>query len=362
MVSLAIWFRFVFLIIEKKTINKMLFAFASIVRAETNYVDLNPTNFNETLSNNKCVLVRYYSFHQEASIRSHRDYTLVGKSFAESPDMFVAGFNCGKYRRECLNQNVYNLPAVKLFCDGKTDIYEGGFSYESINKWAGDIAKVIPKEQDVLVHHPNNRTFTLLKENNSCVFTMFHVPWCQACQRFMPRLNRIARLFKKEANVAFAEIDVDRYRTFLREFELQLYPDIRLFVRGEKTPLKYYGKRRPQQVVEYINQNCGTHVEVNDVEGELGLDDEGNTLAEEFFANGRAPIYIHRMKERPTLSLYAQIFEGIAANGDSWLSEESLRLKQASAEADVAPDLLEEYTKKINIISYIQELIENDSE
>ena len=304
-----------------------LYLFSSFSRSERNFVSLKPENFKTTLEHNKCTLVRYYSMHQEPSVRSFQDYNLVGKAYAGNEDLTVAGVDCGKHRHFCLSQNVYELPKVRIYCNSTMEEYVGGYSYQSINKWAGNISGTTYNEEPLLVAHPNTKTFNQMKENYGCILVSFETPWCQQCHRFKTRMNRLARLYQNESSIGFAVIDVDRYRDFLREYEALVFPDIRLFVRGEKKPIQYYDHRKVPYVVDFINKNCGTRVEVNDVEGELGLNDEGNQLAEDYFDNHRKPLYIQEMHGKRGLENYIYVFEGLQANGDQWLDTEMARLK-----------------------------------
>lgn len=329
----------------------------SLTQSERNFIPLNPEHFKEELNSNKCTLVRYYSMHQEPSTRSFNDYNLVAKSFNESKEIKVTGIDCGKYRHFCLSQNVYELPTVRIYCNATMEQYDGGFSYQSINKWAENISGAAFDEKKLLVALPNSKTFKRMKDDYGCVLTSFETPWCQPCQRFKTRMNRIARLFANETSVGFAVIDVDRYRDFLREYETLVFPDIRLFVRGEKKPIDYTDHRKVPNVVDFLNHNCGTRVDVNDVEGEFGLNDDGNQLAEDFFENKRKPVYIQEMRSKRGLENYVYVFEGLQEHGDAWLDQEMQRLKEAVKVEDIKQKEKDDLTKKINIISYIKELI-----
>jgi thiol-disulfide isomerase/thioredoxin len=299
--------------------------------------------------------------HQEPSTRSFNDYNLVGKSFDGSQEIKIAGIDCGKYRHFCLSQNVYELPTVRIYCNTTMEQYDGGFSYQSINKWAANISGASFDEKPLLVALPNSKTFKKMKEDYGCVLASFETPWCPQCHRFKTRMNRLARLFANESSIGFAVIDVDRYRDFLREYETLVFPDIRLFVRGEKKPIEYTDHRKVPNVVEFINNNCGTRVSVNDVEGELGLNDDANQLAEDFFDNNRKPVYIQEMRSKRGLENYVYVFDGIQQHGDQWLDQEMQRLKNALNDDGLKQKDKDDMTKKVNIISYIKELIKYKS-
>ena len=332
-----------------------------IAQSKRLYYTLNNENFNETLKNHKCTLVRYYTQHQEQSTRSFEDYNLVAKAYENTTkDLLVAGLDCGKYRRECFHRHVIEIPSVRLYCQNgahfEKSTYEGGYSFESIIRWSSEISHVKPGTVNQLIHTPNNRTFKILLDNTECVFMMFTTPWCGACKRFMPRLTRVARLFSDVPNVEFAVIDSDRYRSFLRDYDTKAYPDVRLYVKGVKKPIEYDGKRTPSQVTEFITTHCGTTKEIKNFEGEAGLIDEANGILEEFFGDKLKPIYIQRMKNVPHATFYVDTMEGYLKDG-----EEHFYTTRDTLQALLKNDKLNEKEqstaqKKLNIIEFFIEL------
>lgn len=329
--------------------------------SERIFYTLSDENFDETIKSHKCTLVRYFTFHQEQSIRSYNDYNLVGKAFENSTkDLLVAALDCGKYRRQCFNLHVIEIPSVRIYChennEYQNQTYVGGYSFESIIKWSSEISGAKPGVVNQLIHTPNNRTFRKLVEDTECVFTLFHTPWCGACKRFMPRMARVARLFKDEENVKFATIDSDRYRSFLRDYDLKAYPDIRLFVRGEKKPVEYNDKRTPAQVTQFINKHCGTKKEMKNFEGEVGLIDDANAILEEFFGDKQKKIYIQKMKSVSHATFYADTMEGMLTDGEEYLFKTKDQLTALSNTEDITPKEKSILQKKLNILEFFIEL------
>jgi thiol-disulfide isomerase/thioredoxin len=324
--------------------------------SERLFFTLDHDNFESTISSNPWVLVRFFTQHQEASVRSYSDYNLVGKSFANT-SLLVAGLDCGKYRRDCLRNKAFDIPSVKLYGNGQIFKYEGGFSFESISAWARDISGIEPNLVTQLVATPNARTFRDMIDTNACVLAFFHTPWCTACKRFMPRLLRVARLFRDEPSIKFAEIDSDKYRSFIREYDLKIYPEVRLFVKGEKKPITFEDKRSPAIVTEFLNKYCGTRKEMSNIESQAGLLDDANAVLEEFFTNGRKPLYVQKMKAVPRASYYVSVLEGFLSQGSTYLSEQKAKLSAQREEDTTSQKEKDILTKKINIITFFEELV-----
>jgi thiol-disulfide isomerase/thioredoxin len=272
--------------------------------------------------------------------------------------MLTAGLDCGKYRRDCLRSKAFDIPAVRLFHEGTAANYDGGFSFESIVNWASNISHIRPIQVTQLVTSPNGRTFRDLIENNACVLSFFHTPWCGPCRRFMPRLFRIARLFKDEPSVKFAEVDADKYRSFIRDYDLKIYPEIRLFVRGEKKPIEFVEKRSPAQVTEFINKHCGTRKDAALLEADVGLIDEANAVLEDFFAKGKKPFYLQKLKAVPRASYYVTLLDGYIGHGAGFISDQRGKCDAAISGETTTQKEKDLLTKKINILNFFQELIE----
>ena len=319
---------------------------------------LTPDNFAQVKKEHKCLLVRYHSHHQDMSIRGDDDYKLVSKAFENSTAQLGVGtYDCGKYQISCLEQEVFDLPQVKLYCGKRVEPYEGGGSYESIIKWSQNISHAEAGTVKQLVASPNGKTFKKLIEDYPCVFSFFHTPWCSSCKRFMPRLRRIARLYSDVDTIAFTETDVDRYRTFLRDYDLHIFPEIRLFVRGENKPIEYEGKRAPKYIVEFINHYCGTHKQLTEYDDDFGLIDEANSIVEEFLANKYAVSAIQKMRMIPGASYYIEVMEDITDKGVDWITDERDRFRDRFESPHADENDKSTFRKKANILSFFLEIL-----
>ena len=321
---------------------------------------LTPDNFEQAKKEHKCLLVRYHSHHQDMSTRGDDDYKLVSQAFENSTSRLgVGAYDCGKYQISCFEQDVFNLPQIRIYCNKNYDLYDGGGSFESIIKWSKNISHAEAGHVKQLVATPNGKTFKTIIDEHNCVFAFFHTPWCNPCKRFMPRLRRIARLYSDIDSIAFTETDVDRYRTFLRDYELHIFPELRLFVKGESKPIDYEGKRSPKNIVEFINHYCGTHKQLTENDDDFGLVDEANTLVEDFLANNYAVTAIQKMRSIPGTSYYIEVMEDIIDKGTDWINDERDRFrdKYESPHADQRDKSL--FRRKANILSFFLEIIDS---
>lgn len=333
--------------------------FLSVSFSQREPIILTPDNLAQEKKAHKCLLVRYHSNHQDLSVRSDDDYKLVSEAFENSSrKLGVGSFDCGKYQMSCLEQNVYDLPTVRLYCGDKMNLYEGGGSYESIIKWAKGLSGAEAKQVHQLVYTPNGKSMKSIIDNHACVFSLFYTPWCASCKRFIPRLHKIARIFSDVDSIAFTETDVERYRTFLRDYNLHIFPEIRLFVRGENKPIEYEGKRKPKFVIDFINHFCGTHKKIPDSDDDFGLIDEADSVVEEFVNNQFSVSSIQKMRNIPGAGYYIDVMESIIKNGSDWISDQREKLRDSFENPSNNDKERDDIKKQINILSFFLEVIQ----
>lgn len=335
----------------------LVLALFSLIGCEGYFKSITPLEFSDEIKNNNKVLVRFFSNHREQSSRTDKDYYTLYKSYKNNNNIRLLSINCGKYSSFCIKQGIYDLPVIRYYNKNNANVYtaySGGFSWESLTKWVGRLSGEKPAPVKEYLKSPNSKTFRELVQNHKCVLSIFHTPWCSACKKFIPRINRLAHIFSKYNNVAFAEVDVDRYRDFIRDHSLRIFPEIRLYIND--TYVTYSKKVKLNLLTEYLNENCGTKVSSDELPDEFGLSDAGNTLAEEFVFDGKK-YAVDKMKMVPEMSNYYEVFQGIVDNGYEWLAKELPKLnKKFSSTKD--PKEQSEVRKKINIMKFVQELKE----
>ena len=87
--------------------------------------------------------------------------------------------------------------------------------------------------------------------------TLYHAKWCGHCVSFMPEWNKLTA--KKIKNVTFNSYDSENEEAksaTINGDALKGFPTIKVTINdnGEKTEIDYMGKRRADEIINFISQ------------------------------------------------------------------------------------------------------------
>eukprot|EP00250_Pteridium_aquilinum_P013379 c21307_g1_i1 orf=250-1365(+) len=91
----------------------------------------------------------------------------------------------------------------------------------------------------------------------------FYAPWCGHCKKLAPEYEKLGSSFKKSKTVLIAKVDCDEHKSVCSKFGVTGFPTIKWFSKGSLEPKDYSGGRTVESLVEYVNQEAGTHVKIS---------------------------------------------------------------------------------------------------
>ncbi|GBG82642.1 hypothetical protein CBR_g35008 [Chara braunii] len=124
--------------------------------------------------------------------------------------------------------------------------------FPSVVRCAGDV-----EGSDVLVLTPE--TFDEVVGKDQYVFVKFYAPWCGHCKRLAPDWDVLGTAFKKVGSVAIAKVDCDAHKDLCSRFSISGYPTLKFFPKGSLSPRDYQSGRTPDDLIEFVNREAGTH-------------------------------------------------------------------------------------------------------
>jgi protein disulfide-isomerase A6 len=304
-------------------------------------------------------IVRFYTSHRQGSLALDEQYELVCEMFEGIDGITVAGINCGKFRHFCYANGVAQTPLVRLYSQDAVHLYDGGMSHESISRWVTGLTGVHPRELVQSLRKPNGRVYKELLNSTHCVFTMFYNPWCVAGKRFLPHIQEVAEAFKYDDRVEFCANDVDLYKFFNWDFDLRMLPDLRLYCKDEAEPVQFTGRRTSEDLIDFINDYCGTQRGLNGrLNSEAGLVDEVSQIVEDFLTKGKKPHYISDMEQVEGTKYYVWVMNEVMQKGDGFIQQEKNRLNGLLDSGTLAPDKLDEFQIRVNILGVFSSYLE----
>jgi len=104
----------------------------------------------------------------------------------------------------------------------------------------------IEKDNGVAVLTEKN--FDDYLEENDVTIVEFYAPWCGHCKSFAPTYEEVATELEGKAGVA--KVDATEHKSLGDRFQVQGYPTIKIFRKGE--PYEYKGSRSKMDVVNKV--------------------------------------------------------------------------------------------------------------
>jgi protein disulfide-isomerase A6 len=324
----------------------------SLAASRISHLVLTSDNFDRVTTGQIPTIVRFYTCHRQPSLALDEQYDLLAEMFEAIDGINVAGINCGKFRHFCYAHGVAQTPVIKLYTQDAVHLYDGGMSHESVSRWATGITGVHGRDLQQALRKPNGRVFKEMLNETHCVFTMFFNPSNSVAKRFLPPMQEVAEAFKYDDRVAFAANDIDLYKFFNWDYDLSLaQPDLRLYCKDEPEPIKFTGRRTSEDLIDFINDYCGTQRGLNGrLNSEAGLIDEVSQIVEDFLTKGKKPHYISDMEQVEGTKYYVWVMNEVLQKGDAFILQERNRLNELLESGTLSPEKLDEFQIRVNIL------------
>ncbi|XP_065571993.1 protein disulfide-isomerase 2-like [Artemia franciscana] len=230
-------------------------------------VILDTQNFDQVISSNQYVLVRFYSPScnycnslAPAYSKAAQELAAVGSSIK------LAEINLAEEQYISNRYRLSEQEPLKLFKNGVLLDYTGGTTSESIVQWLLEIAKQennnVEKEATVKKHRKkkkqskevivlSHRNFNKIIDSNEYVLVKFYAPWCTHCKNLAPEYVKAAeKLATQGSLIKLAEINAEEERGISKRYDISGYPTLKLFKDGK--PLDYTGGRMAESIVQWL--------------------------------------------------------------------------------------------------------------
>ncbi len=159
--------------------------------------------------------------------------------------------------------SVKGFPTLKWFPRGsKTpEDYSGGRDLkdfqEFINKKTslnGKFVKPISFVKEV-----DTSTFDkTVKKPGVNALVEFYAPWCGHCKTLKPIYEQVAKNFATESKCAVVAVDATASPDLASKYDVTGYPTLKFFKADVTEPIPYEGGRTEQDLVNFLNEHCGT--------------------------------------------------------------------------------------------------------
>jgi len=274
---------------------------------------------------------------------------------------------------------IQGFPTIKFF-DGKSDKpedYNGGRDLESLTAFITEKTGAKPKKAKAApsqVEMLTDKTFKTEIGGDKDVLVAFTAPWCGHCKTLAPVWEKFAQDFANEPNVLIAKVDAEaeNSKATAKEQGVASYPTIKFFPKGKKEPEDYEGGRSEADLVSFINKKAGTHRAVGGgLDATAGTIEALDTLVAKLTGgSGISEVTAEATKAAESLKAdtqykyaeyYVKVFNKLSKS-DGYAAKELARLDNILKKGGLAPEKLDEFTSKTNILRRFVEKVTGKSE
>ena len=196
----------------------------------------------------------------------------------------------------------------------------------------------------------------------------FFAPWCGHCKALAPEWEKVAKAFANEPNCVVAALDADKHREIGSKYDVSGFPTIKAFAKDDKSgEEKYTGGRTADDIVEYLNTQCGTF---RTTDGSLtsaaGRVAELDELAAQFLEAddatraslidaAKALFESYDGAFPKAAKFYSQAMTKIVARGDDYVETEPARLTRMIDSGSLTGAKVDEFTLRLNVLAAFTE-------
>lgn len=349
-------------------------------------VDLIPSNFDKFALSGKPALVEFFAPWCGHCKNLAPVYEQLAQdfAFAKKDKLTIAKVDADSEKSLGSRFGIQGFPTIKFF-DGKSDKpeeYNGGRDLESLTEFLTKKTGIKPKKKAATpspVELLNDKTFKEQIGGDKDVLVAFTAPWCGRksccliqilstslqildCKTLAPIWETVAKDFANEPNVLVAKVDAEaeNAKATAKDQGVSSYPTIKFFPKGSKEPEPYTGGRTEAALVSFLNEKAGTHRApgggLDATAGTIEALDTlvakltgGSSISEVAAEATKAVADLKSGAQYKYAEYYVKVFDKLSKS-DSYAANELARLDKIIQKGGLAPEKLDEFTSKTNIL------------
>lgn len=326
-------------------------------------VVLNGENFDSIVGKDKYAMVEFYAPWCGHCKSLAPTWEELGDAFGKVDSVVIAKVDATENKELATKFEVSGYPTLLFFKKGsqEPEKYAGGRDLADlagyIEKETGTKSRRVVKPTDVIVLTPANFD-KVTKEEGKVSFVKFYAPWCGHCKKLAPIWEELATVFKHDKNVVIGKVNADEHKSLGSKYEVTGYPTLKVFG-GEGD--KYDGDRSLEAMVEYINEQAGTHrLSSGVLDDTVGRSLEMDDYVQNFMSSsdrqslvdGMDKVDLHLDEDISDYArkVYVKAMKKVMTD-DAYITTEKARLTRLIESKDVKAEKKDGFKIRLNILS-----------
>jgi protein disulfide-isomerase A6 len=358
--------------------------FASIIitgaAASSAVKDLIPSNFDDFAFQGKPALVEFFApwCGHCKNLAPVWEQLAADFAFAEK-DLTIAKVDADAEKSLGKKFGIQGFPTIKYF-DGKSQTpedYSGGRDIDSFHDFIAKKTGLKPKKAKAApsqVEMLTDKSFQKQVGGDKDVLIAFTAPWCGHCKTLAPIWETVAQDFANEPNVVIAKVDAEaeNSKATAKDQGVTSYPTIKFFPKGSTTAEAYSGGRTEKDLVDFMNSKAGTHRTpgggldltagtIDSLDSLVNKFTGGSSIAEIAAEATKAAQEYKDGAQYKYAEYYVKVFNKLSKS-DNYAAKELARLDRIIKKGGLAPEKVDEFTSKSNILRRFLEKASGKSE
>lgn len=223
---------------------------------------------------------------------------------------------------------------------------------EHITKNSKAKAKKVATEVSNVVELNDQNFEKQVKDKDALV--AFTTTWCGHCKRLHPDWNKLSNIYSNDDHVIIGQADCtgEEAKQLMEKYEIQSFPTILFFPKGDLEPVVYNTGRSLDQLVEYVNEKAGLfRTETGGLNDKAGRVEKLDELAKKVSTDGVDKLKKAAKKAGEQGKLYVRYADKYAKDGQEYVDKEIKRLNKLIGGGKTSQQKLDELVTKLNVLS-----------
>ncbi|RNF12067.1 protein disulfide isomerase [Trypanosoma conorhini] len=358
-----------------------LVALASVARADDpaasleGVVELTAATFDEKVGKDVPALVEFYAPWCGYCKKMVPELEKLGRAVKAAKDKVLVGkVDATQHRDLSTRFGVSGYPTLLFFPAGSQqqesydDPREASAFVSFLNNRVPGLHLAVPREHAYATELTKANFDAVAMDAAKDAFVMFYAPWCGHCKRLHPVFERLAMVYKDEADVVVGKLDADdAANAAVRDrYKISGYPTLIFFPKGDKSnPLYHEGGRSLEELVAYVNEHTGKRRRASgELAEEVGVHAELSQLLRDILSAEKSAEEKRQCVEKLKKAAaelsgveavqYPRIAEKLLQLGAEYVEKELARLARLR-QGDVKGAVRDMFTVRSNILASLKQ-------